>query len=111
MTGGPEILKEDDDEQERGKNAEQKKKQATQTREAWIDKSGVVVKRAPQGMKRSSENRTDVVKYAYGTPFLCVPWADGRDRTKKARLLHWTVEWILCDEGNKRILDDRCDWP
>lgn len=31
----------------------------------------------------------------------------GCARTKKARLLHWTVEWILSDEGNKRILDNR----
>lgn len=31
----------------------------------------------------------------------------GCTRTKKARLLHWTVEWVLSDEGNKRILDNR----
>lgn len=51
------------------RNAEQKKKQATEAREAWIEKSGVIVKRAPQGMKRSSENRTDVIRYVHDMPF------------------------------------------
>lgn len=74
MTRGLEIPTED--QQEGGKNVEQKRKQATQAREAWIDRSGVVVKRAPQGLKRSRENKTDVVKYAHGTPYLCVPRAD-----------------------------------
>lgn len=102
-----------DDGDEQGglsRNTKQKKKQAAEAREAWIEKSGVIVKKAPQGMKRSSENMTDVVRYAHGTPF-----QQGTNgirlmectRTKKARLLHWTVEWVLSDEGNRRILDDR----
>lgn len=91
------------------RNAEQRKKQAAQARETWIEKSGVIVKRAPQGIKRSRENKTDVVKYVHGTPFPGANWSKlmGCTRTKKARLLYWTVEWILCDEGNKSILDDR----
>ncbi|KAH8146437.1 uncharacterized protein LAJ45_09630 [Morchella importuna] len=64
-------------------------KQKLQNRQAFIEKSGVVFKSAPRGLKRARENKTDVVK------------------TKKQRVLGWTVEWIMCDEGNRRILDDR----
>ncbi|KAI5852506.1 hypothetical protein DFP73DRAFT_454539, partial [Morchella snyderi] len=65
------------------------KLQNFQNRQAFIEKSGVVFKSAPRGLKRARENKTDVVK------------------TKKQRVLGWTVEWIMCDEGNRRILDDR----
>lgn len=67
---GSGISTDDGDEQgSLSRNTEQKKKQAAEAREAWIEKSGVIVKKAPQGMKRSSENMTDVVRYAHGTPF------------------------------------------
>lgn len=70
VTRGPEISIDDGEGQsDLTRNPEQKKRQAAQARETWIEKSGVIVKRAPQGMKRSRENKTDVVKYAYGTPF------------------------------------------
>ncbi|KAL0640520.1 Box C/D snoRNA accumulation [Maublancomyces gigas] len=62
VTRGSEISTDDGEGSDLTRNAEQKKRQAAQAREMWIEKSGVIVKRAPQGMKRSRENRTDVVK-------------------------------------------------
>lgn len=75
VTRGSEISTDDGEGSDLTRNAEQKKRQAAQAREMWIEKSGVIVKRAPQGMKRSRENRTDVVKYAHCTPF---PRTNGR---------------------------------
>jgi hypothetical protein len=43
----------EEEEDEGGRAAEQR-------REAFLNRSGVVVKRAPRGMKRARENRTDV---------------------------------------------------
>lgn len=45
-------------------------KQKQQNRQAFIEKSGVVFKSAPRGLKRARENKTDVVKYAPMSPFL-----------------------------------------
>ncbi|KAL7276165.1 Box C/D snoRNA accumulation [Rhizina undulata] len=87
LTGVETVLnrKTEDGEEESGnkiQGAEQRKRE-------FLQRSGVTVKKAPQGMKRARENKTDV----YGS--------------KKHKALHWTVEWILIDEENKRILDDR----
>lgn len=58
---------EEKEEEEKGQ-ARGKGKQAAQAREAFIEKSGVVVKSAPRGMKRARENKTDVVRYASVSP-------------------------------------------